>query len=141
MLFLANIQLDYLSNVLQLIKYFLSLTFSSTPKTIGQPVGYLSSHPDWQGAMLSRASRMYERDKNSASVIIWSLGNEVRASFSLKSFSSSFLHFSLSLFLFLSLSLSIYLSLTLSLTLTHSLSLCLSVSLSLSLSVYLCSFC
>ena len=27
--------------------------------------------------MLSRASRMYERDKNSASVIIWSLGNEV----------------------------------------------------------------
>ena len=55
--------------------------FSSPPppshQIIGQPVGYLSSHPDWQGAMLSRASRMYERDKNSASVIIWSLGNEV----------------------------------------------------------------
>jgi beta-galactosidase/beta-glucuronidase len=50
---------------------------------VGQPVGYLSNHPDWQGAMLARVTRMYERDKNSPSVIIWSLGNEVCGTFSI----------------------------------------------------------
>lgn len=43
---------------------------------LGQPVAYLSNHRDWHGALLNRVSRMYERDKNSASVIMWSLGNE-----------------------------------------------------------------
>ncbi len=33
-------------------------------------------HPDWAEAMLERATRMVERDKNFASVIIWSMGNE-----------------------------------------------------------------
>lgn len=42
----------------------------------GQPVGYLSSLPEWLGAHLSRVARMFERDKNSASIIGWSLGNE-----------------------------------------------------------------
>jgi beta-galactosidase len=43
---------------------------------VGQPVGYLSHQPEWRGALLSRVTRMYERDKNSSSIIIWSLGNE-----------------------------------------------------------------
>lgn len=43
---------------------------------LGQAVGYLSHQPDWQAAMVSRVTRMYERDKNSASIIAWSLGNE-----------------------------------------------------------------
>jgi len=33
-------------------------------------------NPDWRKAFLDRAERMYERDKNHASVIFWSLGNE-----------------------------------------------------------------
>ena len=41
-------------------------------------MGYLSDHPDWMGAYMSRFARMYERDKNYACVILWSLGNEVR---------------------------------------------------------------
>jgi beta-galactosidase/beta-glucuronidase len=41
---------------------------------IGQPTNYLSAHSDWMGAFLTRAARMYERDKNCPSVIIWSLG-------------------------------------------------------------------
>jgi hypothetical protein len=42
----------------------------------GQAVGYLSSQPKWFDAHLSRVMRMYERDKNMAAVIGWSLGNE-----------------------------------------------------------------
>ncbi|WP_068784704.1 glycoside hydrolase family 2 TIM barrel-domain containing protein [Paenibacillus phocaensis] len=36
----------------------------------------LSENPDWQEAFVERAVRMVERDKNHASVIIWSMGNE-----------------------------------------------------------------
>lgn len=36
----------------------------------------LASKPDWQAAHLDRTIRMVERDKNHASVVIWSLGNE-----------------------------------------------------------------
>lgn len=36
----------------------------------------LSDDPAWQKAYLDRMTRMYERDKNHPSVIIWSLGNE-----------------------------------------------------------------
>ncbi|MBN2417588.1 DUF4981 domain-containing protein [bacterium] len=39
-------------------------------------INYLSDHPDWTAAYLDRTVRMVERDKNHASVIIWSLGNE-----------------------------------------------------------------
>jgi beta-galactosidase len=42
----------------------------------GQPVAYLAHLPEWRGAHLSRLIRMVERDKNFASVIYWSLGNE-----------------------------------------------------------------
>jgi beta-galactosidase len=36
----------------------------------------LASHPDWADAIMDRFVRMVERDKNHASIIIWSLGNE-----------------------------------------------------------------
>jgi beta-galactosidase len=36
----------------------------------------LASHPDWKDAIMDRYVRMVERDKNHASIIIWSLGNE-----------------------------------------------------------------
>ncbi|MBZ0242456.1 MAG: beta-galactosidase, partial [Bacteroidales bacterium] len=39
-------------------------------------ISYLSDHPDWKNAYLDRTQRMFERDKNHPSVIIWSLGNE-----------------------------------------------------------------
>jgi len=35
-----------------------------------------SDEPEWREAFLDRAQRMLERDKNHASIIIWSLGNE-----------------------------------------------------------------
>ncbi|MFR9554351.1 MAG: glycoside hydrolase family 2 TIM barrel-domain containing protein, partial [Rikenellaceae bacterium] len=38
--------------------------------------GYLANQPKWAGAMLARITQMVERDKNHASVISWSLGNE-----------------------------------------------------------------
>ncbi|MFT3751564.1 MAG: glycoside hydrolase family 2 TIM barrel-domain containing protein [Paludibacter sp.] len=38
--------------------------------------GKLASDPDWALAFLDRAIRMAERDKNHASVVMWSLGNE-----------------------------------------------------------------
>ena len=37
---------------------------------------YLSKHADWKDAYVDRAARLYERDKNHACVIMWSLGNE-----------------------------------------------------------------
>lgn len=45
-------------------------------QTLGQAVCYLASQKDWAGSFFSRITRMYERDKNSTCVIIWSLGNE-----------------------------------------------------------------
>jgi beta-galactosidase len=43
---------------------------------MGQPVGYLATLPEWRLALAARVTRMYERDKNFACVIGWSLGNE-----------------------------------------------------------------
>lgn len=40
------------------------------------PKNRLSHDPEWRLAYLDRVERMIERDKNHASVIIWSLGNE-----------------------------------------------------------------
>jgi beta-galactosidase len=42
----------------------------------GNPTGYLSNEVEWRGAMFNRVTRMFERDKNHACVIGWSLGNE-----------------------------------------------------------------
>ena len=36
----------------------------------------LSSNPQWEDAYVDRARRMVQRDKNHASIILWSLGNE-----------------------------------------------------------------
>ena len=36
----------------------------------------LANRPSWKEAHLKRVQRMYERDKNHAAVVIWSLGNE-----------------------------------------------------------------
>ncbi len=36
----------------------------------------LSTVPEWKEAYVDRAARLYERDKNSGCVIMWSLGNE-----------------------------------------------------------------
>ena len=35
-----------------------------------------TDHPDWGEALMERMRRMVERDKNSCSVIMWSIGNE-----------------------------------------------------------------
>ncbi|HWB87456.1 MAG TPA: glycoside hydrolase family 2 TIM barrel-domain containing protein [Bryobacteraceae bacterium] len=40
------------------------------------PQNLLTNDPDWQTAYVDRVNRMMERDKNHASVVIWSLGNE-----------------------------------------------------------------
>ena len=37
---------------------------------------HIANDPDWENAHLDRIKRMYGRDKNHPSVIIWSLGNE-----------------------------------------------------------------
>lgn len=37
---------------------------------------YFTNNVDWQDAYLDRVQRMYERDKNHACVLLWSLGNE-----------------------------------------------------------------
>ena len=36
----------------------------------------LSDNPEWEGAYVDRMKRTFERDKNSVSVVLWSLGNE-----------------------------------------------------------------
>jgi beta-galactosidase len=43
---------------------------------IGYGPASLAKQPSWQTAHLQRIQRMYERDKNITSVIIWSMGNE-----------------------------------------------------------------
>lgn len=42
----------------------------------GVSVSSLSGNPAWRDAYLDRMKRMVERDKNSPSIIVWSLGNE-----------------------------------------------------------------
>lgn len=37
---------------------------------------YLSDHPKWRSAYIDRAEKLFERDKNHPSIIMWSLGNE-----------------------------------------------------------------
>jgi beta-galactosidase len=42
----------------------------------GNPASWLSDNPDWEDAYVDRARQAVMRDKNHASVIMWSLGNE-----------------------------------------------------------------
>ena len=39
----------------------------------------ITDNPEWQGSFVDRGARMLERDKNSPSVIMWSVGNECGA--------------------------------------------------------------
>ncbi len=41
-----------------------------------EPEDTLANKPEWRAAHLDRTIRMVERDKNHASIIVWSLGNE-----------------------------------------------------------------
>lgn len=41
-----------------------------------KPDQCLANQPEWEKAFIDRTERMFERDKNHPSVIIWSLGNE-----------------------------------------------------------------
>lgn len=44
--------------------------------TYGRAGKWLSDNPEWEESYLDRAKQLVNRDKNHASVIIWSLGNE-----------------------------------------------------------------
>ncbi|MGB3727260.1 MAG: glycoside hydrolase family 2 TIM barrel-domain containing protein [Glaciecola sp.] len=41
-----------------------------------EPDKHMVNMPNWQAAYLNRVQNMFERDKNHASVVIWSIGNE-----------------------------------------------------------------
>jgi beta-galactosidase len=43
---------------------------------VDRAAAFTSDNPSWEGAYLDRIRSMVQRDKNHASVIIWSLGNE-----------------------------------------------------------------
>lgn len=45
---------------------------------VKESVAAIASNPDWTDVMLSRMERMVERDINSPSIIMWSLGNEAQ---------------------------------------------------------------
>ena len=47
-----------------------------TPGKSGYAWDQLTDNPDWSEAYLDRAERMLERDKNHASILMWSVGNE-----------------------------------------------------------------
>lgn len=58
-------------------QYGLYVVDETNLETHGQsPMRSLSDDPSWLNAYLERVTRMVERDKNHASIIIWSLGNE-----------------------------------------------------------------
>jgi len=56
-------------------RYGIYLIDEANLETHGQG-GFLSNAPAWHTAFVDRAVRMVERDKNHASIIFWSLGNE-----------------------------------------------------------------
>lgn len=41
-----------------------------------KPMGRLAHDPGWRQAFISRIARMVQRDRNHASIIFWSMGNE-----------------------------------------------------------------
>ncbi len=56
--------------------YVIDEAFVESNGTSFHPDTTLAGRPEWKAAHLDRLQRMVERDKNHASVIIWSLGNE-----------------------------------------------------------------
>ncbi|MFF1308732.1 glycoside hydrolase family 2 TIM barrel-domain containing protein [Streptomyces sp. NPDC058307] len=57
-------------------EYGLYLVGETNLETHGIRDQYPGDHPDWSAACVARAQNMVHRDKNHASVVIWSLGNE-----------------------------------------------------------------
>ncbi|MFE1023790.1 glycoside hydrolase family 2 TIM barrel-domain containing protein [Streptomyces sp. NPDC058818] len=57
-------------------EYGLYLVDETNLETHGIREEYPGDHPDWTEACVIRAQNMVHRDKNHASVVIWSLGNE-----------------------------------------------------------------
>ncbi|CAM5251654.1 Beta-galactosidase OS=Streptomyces tendae OX=1932 GN=GUR47_01095 PE=3 SV=1 [Streptomyces tendae] len=57
-------------------EYGLYLVDETNLETHGIRDEYPGDHPDWTAACVARAQNMVHRDKNHASVVIWSLGNE-----------------------------------------------------------------
>ncbi|AYC37540.1 glycoside hydrolase family 2 TIM barrel-domain containing protein [Streptomyces griseorubiginosus] len=57
-------------------EYGLYLVDETNLETHGIRGEYPGNHPDWSRACVARAQNMVHRDKNHASVVIWSLGNE-----------------------------------------------------------------
>ncbi|GHF25888.1 glycoside hydrolase family 2 TIM barrel-domain containing protein [Streptomyces fumanus] len=57
-------------------EYGLYLVDETNLETHGIRDDYPGSHPEWTAACVARAQNMVHRDKNHASVVIWSLGNE-----------------------------------------------------------------
>ena len=57
-------------------EYGLYLVDETNLETHGIRGEYPGNHADWTEACVARAQSMVHRDKNHASVVIWSLGNE-----------------------------------------------------------------
>lgn len=57
-------------------EYGLYLVDETNLETHGVRGQYPGDHPEWTAACVARAQNMVHRDKNHASVVIWSLGNE-----------------------------------------------------------------
>jgi beta-galactosidase len=57
-------------------EYGLYLVGETNLETHGIRGEYPGNHPEWTAACVARAQNMVHRDKNHASVVIWSLGNE-----------------------------------------------------------------
>lgn len=57
-------------------EYGVYLVDETNLETHGIRDRYPGDHPDWSAACVARAQNMVHRDKNHASVVIWSLGNE-----------------------------------------------------------------
>ncbi|MEV5439890.1 glycoside hydrolase family 2 TIM barrel-domain containing protein [Streptomyces sp. NPDC052682] len=57
-------------------EYGLYLVDETNLETHGIRGEYPGNHPEWTEACVARAQNMVHRDKNHASVVIWSLGNE-----------------------------------------------------------------
>ncbi|MBE8477226.1 glycoside hydrolase family 2 TIM barrel-domain containing protein [Streptomyces justiciae] len=60
-------------------EYGLYLVDETNLETHGIRGEYPGNHADWSAACVARAQNMVHRDKNHASVVIWSLGNEAGA--------------------------------------------------------------
>ncbi|KAF4945848.1 hypothetical protein FSARC_14337, partial [Fusarium sarcochroum] len=67
----------FLRSVSRALNLSKSMTYGEKRDVVfGRSAEYISNNPSWKAAYLDRAESMFHRDKNSTSIIIWSLGNE-----------------------------------------------------------------